>query len=226
MITNKILSQESVTVTIRTNSESSMIFINEEFAGNEKVTKDLFVGKNEIAIYERKRGWDSRVIVDTIDVKLNGMKNFFEYDIEQRILFDTTPQNAKILKNGILIGHTPFLLEYSLNEVEISKIGYETKNNFLVSDYYQPIELNFQGSYEMEEFSESVYFKILIGTAIALGATTAYLKIQADQKFDKYNETKDRKILDDVDRYDLYSGISLGMLQINIGYLIYRFVFD
>lgn len=77
-----------------------------------------------------------------------------------------------------------------------------------------------------ENFFTSTTFKILIGSAAVLGGISAYFKIKADKKYDEYLNTKNQSTLDEVDRLDLISGISFGLLQINFGYLIYKFLAD
>lgn len=77
-----------------------------------------------------------------------------------------------------------------------------------------------------ESFFTSSTFKILIGSAAVLGSVAAYFKIKADRKYDDYLNTKDQSTLDEVDRLDLIGGISFGLLQINFGYLIYKFLTD
>jgi len=81
-------------------------------------------------------------------------------------------------------------------------------------------------SFQKHELSESNWFKILIGTSAVLGATAAYFKINADKKYDEYLSTGDKEILKKVNRLDLYSGIAFGLLQINFGYLIYKFLLE
>ena len=77
-----------------------------------------------------------------------------------------------------------------------------------------------------ENFFTSTTFKILIGSAAVLGGISAYFKIKADKKYDDYLNTKNQSTIEEVDRLDLISGISFGLLQINFGYLIYKFLTD
>ncbi|MDH7604419.1 MAG: hypothetical protein QHH13_05925 [Melioribacter sp.] len=81
-------------------------------------------------------------------------------------------------------------------------------------------------NFQKNELSESNWLKILIGTSAVLGATAAYFKINADKKYDEYLSTGDKEILKRVNRLDLYSGIAFGLLQINFGYLIYKFLLE
>jgi hypothetical protein len=75
-------------------------------------------------------------------------------------------------------------------------------------------------------FIDSDLFLIVVGSAVAFGATAAYLKFEADDSYDKYKLTNDKKYKDRTDSYDLYSGIALGVMEINFGYLIYKFLTD
>ncbi len=75
-------------------------------------------------------------------------------------------------------------------------------------------------------FIDSDLFLIVVGSAVAFGATAAYLKFEADDSYDKYKLTNDNKYKDRTDRYDLYSGIALGVMEINFGFLIYKFLTD
>lgn len=74
------------------------------------------------------------------------------------------------------------------------------------------------------QWTDSDWFKILIGTSTIFGAAAAFFKIKADKKYDEYLQTGDKGILREVNKLDLYSGIAFGMLQINFGYLIYKFL--
>ena len=91
---------------------------------------------------------------------------------------------------------------------------------------FQPNIYEYINKNKTENFFSSGTFKILIGSAAVLGGVAAYFKIKADRKYDDYLQTKNRSTLDEVDRLDLYSGIAFGLLQINFGYLIYKFLTD
>ncbi|MFA7228354.1 MAG: hypothetical protein WC061_04905 [Melioribacteraceae bacterium] len=84
--------------------------------------------------------------------------------------------------------------------------------------------VQFAADRQTEEFFNSFTFKILLGSAALLGGVAAYLKIKADKRYDEYLRIKNQSMLNEVSKLDLYSGISFGLLQINIGYLIYKFL--
>lgn len=214
-------------VSIAVNKSDAMIFVNDEYIGEGKTGLILENGVHVISIYERGRGWDSKVIVDTVFVDDTKSSFNLNYEIKSKSKINSFPQDARVYSNNELIGRTPFLVSDKYPEVDVKKKNYESILNLnLISSKAAPIELHFTGKKEEENFAESTLFKVLIGSAVALGATAAYLKIQADQKFEEYNKSNDRNLLDEVHRYDLYSGISFGLLQVNLGYIIYRFIFD
>ncbi len=91
---------------------------------------------------------------------------------------------------------------------------------------YNTIPLDIPVKEKNEIFSESDWFKVLVGSASVFGAVSAYFKIKADNRYDDYLKSKDPKKLNEVNRFDLYSGIAFGLLQINFGYLIYKFLIE
>lgn len=102
--------------------------------------------------------------------------------------------------------------------------NYDMKQNEYSS--VQPNIYEYINKNKTENFFSSTTLKILIGSAAVLGGVAAYFKIKADRKYDEYLLTKNSSTLDEVNRLDLYSGISFGLLQINFGYLIYKFLTD
>jgi hypothetical protein len=111
-------------------------------------------------------------------------------------------------------------------ELTISKTYYIPKvleSNSIISN--QPVRLDFIGKEKKEKFVDTHWFKILIGSAVALGAASAYLKIQADQTYDQYLQEHDKDLLKKTERLDTASGITFGLLQVNFGILIYNFIF-
>lgn len=111
----------------------------------------------------------------------------------------------------------------SIVELKLSREWNSVKNafskNFSKSSLinYKPKEPN---------FIDTDLFLVLVGSAVLLGATSAYFKLESDILYEKYNGTNNQQKLDKIDRYDLYSGLALGALQINFGYLIYKFLTD
>jgi len=75
-----------------------------------------------------------------------------------------------------------------------------------------------------ESFIEDDLFYVVIGTAIVLGGTAAYCKNQSDRYYKKFQQSGNSKYLTKSNNYDLYAGMAIGGLQINFGYMLYRFL--
>jgi len=78
----------------------------------------------------------------------------------------------------------------------------------------------------LRNFFDKTLFKILIGTMVALGVTTAYLKLEADDKFAEYKITGDPALLEQTNKLDTLSAVTFVALQINFGTIIYLFLVD
>lgn len=214
-------------VTIQTHVEKVNLFINDTLKG-EGNTFNLLLepGTYKIRIVEDFKKWNANKLEDTLriddcnDLTLN-------YNFIDKILLDSNPQNVYVKESDSLIGFTPLLLDENFQTLLLQKPGYadEIISNQEVSAGVKP-ELEFTGQIKGESFYESTLFKVLIGTAIALGATTAYYKLEADKNFDDYQVTGDPAALEQTDKYDLISGITFVALQIDFGLILYLFLTD
>jgi len=214
-------------VTIQTDVEKVNLFINDTFEG-EGNTFNLLLdpGKYKIRIVEDFKKWNANKLEDTLRID-NCNNLIFNYTLRNEILLDSNPQNVYVKESDSLIGFTPLLLEDNFQTLSLQKPGYadEIISNQEVSAGVKP-ELEFIGQIKGESFYESTLFKILLGTAIALGATTAYYKLEADKNFDEYQVTGDPVALEQTDKYDLISGITFVAMQIDFGLILYLFLSD
>lgn len=77
-----------------------------------------------------------------------------------------------------------------------------------------------------QNFLDSDLFWVILGSSIVFGSAAAYFKLEADNSYEKYKISFDQKYKKKTDKLDLYSGIALGTLQINFGFLIYKLLTD
>jgi hypothetical protein len=63
------------------------------------------------------------------------------------------------------------------------------------------------------------------GLSLAAGVAAVMLKQHADGLYDDYLLTGDESLLSQTKKYDIYAGVSLALLQVGLGYFIYR-LFD
>lgn len=63
-----------------------------------------------------------------------------------------------------------------------------------------------------------------VGTALAAGVLAVHFKMKADRRFDRYQQTGDPALRPVIERYDLYSGIALGVSQVGLGLFAIRLI--
>ena len=85
-------------------------------------------------------------------------------------------------------------------------------------------ELEYNGQPLKEEFYETKLFKILLGTAIALGGATAYYKLKADDLYEDYKITGDPGLVDNIAHYDDQAAGTLIGMEICVGAIFYFFL--
>jgi hypothetical protein len=214
-------------ISIQTDYETAKIFIDDIIIGERNnFEAELEPGLHTIYIVDNFWKWSTKSIRDTIriidcnDINLN-------YSFRNEKLLDTNPQDVYVFKGDSLIGFTPIYLELVPEEFILKKAGYSSKTIRLqeIAEGEKP-ELQFIGQVKGESFYETTLFKVLVGTALALGATTAYYKLEADKKFTEYQITGNPDLLEQTDRYDVISGVTFVALQINFGLIIYLFLSD
>uniref|UniRef100_A0A832G6C0 PEGA domain-containing protein n=1 Tax=Ignavibacterium album TaxID=591197 RepID=A0A832G6C0_9BACT len=200
------------------------IFINDSLVSTSgKLELELEDGSYSITAVENSEKWNPITFNDTL--VLSGCETkIVNYNFTSGILLETIPSDVYVYSDETLIGFTPLKVPKNIQELKLSKPGYIEKKILLEDNPIQIVKLDFNGKIKSEPFVNTTLFKVLTGSAIALGAITAYYKLKADDKFDEYRFTGDKKFLDETNKYDTISGISLALFQINFGYIIYRFL--
>lgn len=213
---------------VETDSRSSLIFLDGNFAASGNLQISLPHGKYIISAKENIEKWNAKTFTDTFLIDDCGEYKTY-YTFNDDVYLKTEPQDVEVYSGGILYGYTPlFINPDSFNRsIELRKEGYESKilqpGDLLTDDI---IKLNYEGKTAGRSFFEKDIFKILVGSLAVLGATTAYFKLKADDEFEDYQFNGSSRSLDNTRRYDLISGISFAALQINFGVLIYFFILD
>lgn len=212
---------------IETNRDSSLIFINDQLIGYGKIRTEVTSGKYFITVKENSFRWNEHEINDSVNIKLCDKEYLISYNLFDKLFIDSRPQDASIYIYDSLMARTPnFVNVNEFQTVSLRKGGITRSIHSKELNAYNTIPLEIPRTEKNEIFSESDWFKVLVGTATVFGTVSAYFKIKADNRFDEYLKSKDPDKLNEVNRFDLYSGISFGLLQINFGYLIYKFLIE
>lgn len=214
-------------LTIRSDIENVNYFIDDTLSsrGNE-FEINLSKGVHKIVAMENNNRWNAKTFSDTIYVKdCTGIS--LHYTFNNKVLLNTVPQDAHVYSGDTLLGYTPLLISNPSGNLRLEKPGFESLEiNADAFGKNEPVKMKFISEPEEEQFYDTDLFKILTGSMIVLGATTAYFKLKADNKFDDYQTTGDKKLLDQTHKFDLISGITFGALQINFAAIIYFFFVD
>ena len=212
---------------IESDVEYVEIFINNISVGvGGRFRIELENGDYVITVNENSDRWDARSFTDTLHIT-DCSEIKLIYNFRSEVLLNTEPQNVSVFNKDSLIGFTPLFIPADLGKVYLQKLGYLAKE-VLPDEIYslQKITLDYIGEEKKESFFEGTMFKVLVGSAVLLGASTAYFKLEADKKFDEYIITRDRELLDQTNRFDVISGVSFVAMQINFGFIIYLFLTD
>ncbi len=192
--------------------------------------KNLSVSVNQgihiVKIKDDLRLWDLGTIIDTLEIESAVNEIRKEYFLSEYVFLQTVPDDAVVYAGQNMIGHTPLFLPKNLSEVKLLKNNFiDTKVRLNKNKIFLNLE-NTETQSENGRFIEDVWFKVLLGGIVGLGATSAYFKLKADKYYDEYLKTNDKALLNKTNDYDLISGIALGALQINFGILIYHFLIE
>jgi len=214
-------------LTIISDIENVNIFIDDSLAGTGKnINVTLSKGRHKIVALENSDRWDAKTFIDSLDI-IDCSDITLQFNFSDKVLLNTEPQDVYVFNNDSLIGYTPLLIPMELNNIRLEKNGFESKiisySDFGINN---PVKLNFTGEYDDVNFFDKTLFKVLMGTMVALGVTTAYLKLKADDKFSEYKITGDPDLLEQTNKLDTLSAITFVALQINFGTIIYLFLVD
>ena len=228
VLSNFSFAQEcKANITINSDIGNVNIFVDDSlFGSNKNVVAEIPVGIHKIIIVEDNYRWDAKKIVDTLNIQ-NCKDTTVNFKFLSDVLLNSEPGNAEVFSGDSLIGYTPLRIPLGLQNIKLQKNGYEGKViNYSDLNLLKPIKLNFTGEYKDGSFFNKTLFRVLLGSMITLGATTAYFKLKADNYFDDYKASGDHALLDKTHKYDLISGVSFVALQINFGLIVYYFLVD
>lgn len=207
-------------ISIETTNYYSVIYLNNQFVGNQKVDTLLSKGKYILKIIENNKQWNSNYFYDTISISNCNDTISLTFDFKNKIYFRTVQNNLHLINDTLLLNENNLFISNTGNK--LSELNFKLKNGNKEINDINKNNLKLKNEKDKEKFFSSSTFKILASGIFLLGGTAAYFKLQADDYFDKYHQTGDKKYLDKTDQYDLISGISFVLFQIDFGFIIYK----
>ncbi|MGH2575989.1 MAG: PEGA domain-containing protein [Ignavibacteria bacterium] len=162
---------------------------------------------------------------------------------------NSVPQNAAVYINDSLAGHTPLRFITKLNQglkagrlIKTKLEGYkdyiytvQSSDSIINKTFFLSPLRRLKQREELVAENKGSFFKkkrkvipIVIVSGITAGSAimSYYFKTLANDKYSEYLNTGDPALLDKTKKYDLYSGISLGVFQIGIVSVIYFLFVD
>ena len=212
-------------IIIQTNVDFAGLFFDNEFIGtgnNFQVQKEN--GVYIVTLVENLNDWNAEVIIDTIIVE-NNQEIIKTIKFKNEEVVNTNPEDVGVFESDSLVGFTPLLIEAGFKDLKLEKPNYTSEyvTSNQISEGKIP-QLDYIGQPPSQQFYGSTLFSILLGTAVALGATTAYLKLEADNTFEEYKITGDENLIEKVNHYDSISAVTFVAMELNVGFLIYFFL--
>lgn len=164
---------------------------------------------------------------------------FFPYHYQ----VETIPYGANVyqltLDGRRLLGETPYVYHTDsplVDKLLIERRGYETIelepgqevwNRYMLS--MKPLTVaTSDAAVEVDwlppQKSRRWIDAVALGTAVAAGVLTVHYKFKADRRFDEHQVNGDPSLKSDIRRYDLYSGVALGAMQVGVGVFTIRLI--
>ncbi len=149
----------------------------------------------------------------------------FFFSMPSITLLNSSPSDAGVYLNSQFIGFTPYYFNNNLlidrggDSLLVKKENYLTKlvsPNELTNNSW--IKLIPDPSVNNSFINKNLKY-LLLGSAVAFGSLSAYFKQEANKYF--FSEEQSGRDSRLVNKYDTYSAIFSGMLQINFGVLVY-----
>jgi hypothetical protein len=222
----EIISQDCKSrLIIETDLDSVNIFINDSLiSAANKFDSEFDEGWYKILVVENDNVWDKTFFADSVFLS-DCITKELNYKKEKEIYLDTYPQDAYVFWGDSLLGNTPLFIKSNNKTLTLNKPGFAVESLSVDELAQQNIILLTSLQLPKEEsFFYSTTFHVLAATAVALGTVSAYYKLKADDTYDKYKISGDNNLLDDTKKYDVISGITFTALQINFGYILYKFL--
>ncbi|MEM1041974.1 MAG: hypothetical protein AAGI91_05030 [Bacteroidota bacterium] len=232
------------TVIVETNLPDGMLYDGEALLG--PVTPagfELAPGAHRLVLREATAAsWQPRSAEAEVEVRA-GETTRVRLDVPLRYRVESFPFGAAVVleqEDGTTerLGETPldlFADEPLGGTLVVRKTGYtevrQVPGDALDNTYsvvLRPITLAEAGAGEvtLAESRRPNYWidAAALGLALGAGALAAHFKFKGDREFDEYARSGDPALREDFERFDTYSAVALGAMQVGIGVFAIRLV--
>jgi len=148
---------------------------------------------------------------------------------DARLRLRSVPHGAAVYRGDSLLGHTPLDVPRDSSVLTLRVAGYDdvTVRVGEVEDEALIVTLPAMGRVSMlEEWRGDIAaptLRVAVPASLALiaGVASVMFKQHADGLYEDYLRKPEGALLSEVKKYDIYAGISLAIVQVGLGYLVY-----
>jgi hypothetical protein len=230
-----LLYPQSAKISITSNVDSTIIFIDTLFLGYTPITNfEIKPGNYVIKGISKKIGeWSAEIIEKEIKINTDDSMHL-DFKFKKRLKILTEPENAKIFSHNITLGNSPINIFYKPNDtLKIEKENYAEETILLDSIKGESIKIilktkNNIDSSHMNDLtirknngSNLTYY--IIGGGLVFGIVAVITKANADHLETEYRSNKDQNTKNKIRLYDTFSGISLMLFEscfLTLSYLL------
>ncbi len=231
------------TVVVETNLPGGMLYDGETLLGPvEAAGIELAPGTHRLVLREPASAWQPRRAEAEVEVR-PGETLTLRLDVPLRYRVESFPFGATVALERAdgsteALGETP--LDLTVDEplggtLVVRKTGYTTARQAPGTDadnaysvVLRPITLDeaSAGAVALREpRKQNGWIDVAaLGLALGAGAVAVHYKFKGDDEYDEYARTGDPAQRDDFERYDTYSAVALGAMQVGIGVFALRLV--
>lgn len=203
---------------------------------------ELAPGRYMLTLMEPNgEAWQRRHAEAEVEVRAGEM-TVLRLDVPYRYRVESFPYGATVRlgagEDAPILGETPLTYESAQplgDDLVVTLPGHrsarqpagaETDNNY--SFVLRPLDVDDERAAEIgwdEARSPNAWIDAAaVGLALSAGALSVYYKFKGDDLYDAYLVTGDETLRPDFERYDTYSAVALGAMQIGIGVFAIRLV--
>ncbi len=228
---------------VQTNLGDGMLYANGSALGTAEAGVFEFApGRYTLTLAEPDReAWDARQASAEVDVRA-GETTTVCLDVPYRYRIESFPYGATVTlgegEEARVLGETPLTLDRPTpldGDLVVALPGHLSARQpagTAADNHYsfvlRPLDAEREGAAEVgwsERKRPNPWIDVAaVGLALTAGVVSAYYKFEGDDIYDEYVETGDPALRPEFERYDTYSAIALGAMQVGIGVFAVRLV--
>lgn len=220
------------------------VFLDSAFIGRTPIDRQVIPhGRHRVkVIYPSASAWNAVAREETLEVS-PGAQVEKVFELGTVLSLNTVPAGARVTHQGVELGTTPMFyrsLSPLTGELKLAKPGYVpyTVSSQKDSIGSTPIRLRPIHQSEASDYAEvfasnstfgrqDIWPTVAAGSALLVsGVLAAYLKDQANSRFDEYVRTKDGGLLNSTNRLDRQSAAALIVSELSFAVLTYLLLFE